>query len=144
MLCFRHKLFILILLNYLSEIRSGKIAIVTGANKGIGLEIARKLGSSGVKTIVACRNPSLGEIAVRELQLGGCNAEFKLLDICDSASISAFRHGHRPILNFKSKVSQLGIKYPANMITLIYWLIMLLLLSKVFLLFSCYLMVTDN
>jgi len=51
-----------------------RVAVVTGANKGIGKEIARKLGSvPNLTTILACRNKALGAAAVKELQAaGGC------------------------------------------------------------------------
>ena len=66
---------------------STKVAIVTGANKGIGFEIARKLCEVGFTTILACRNRELGETAVAAL---GPNAIFMPLDISNDASIEAF------------------------------------------------------
>lgn len=70
---------------------SGKLlAVVTGANKGIGFEIARKLAQSGFKTIVACRNPELGNSAAETLRSEGGDAEFRPLDVSDKESILQF------------------------------------------------------
>ena len=38
-----------------------EIALITGANKGIGYEVARQLGKEGVTVLVGARNPELGE-----------------------------------------------------------------------------------
>jgi len=71
-----------------------KIAIVTGANKGIGLEIARGLAqTAGVHTILACRNTQLGAQAVEELNKDvaeGSTIEQRILDISSSDSIANF------------------------------------------------------
>ena len=68
-----------------------KIAIVTGANKGIGFEIARKLATNGIKTILACRNPELGAKACNDLKVSGLsNVEFRQCDIGNSASVDEF------------------------------------------------------
>jgi carbonyl reductase 1 len=49
---------------------SGRVAVVTGANKGIGFFIALQLGLSGLfsNIILGCRDPSLGSIASTEIQ----------------------------------------------------------------------------
>jgi carbonyl reductase 1 len=72
---------------------SQKVALITGGNKGIGFQIAKKLGASGmnIKTIIGCRSVDLGEAAAKELQSAGCDVVFKKLDICDPASIESVR-----------------------------------------------------
>mmetsp|Transcript_29122 Transcript_29122/g.68134 ORF Transcript_29122/g.68134 Transcript_29122/m.68134 type:complete len:268 (+) Transcript_29122:202-1005(+) len=71
---------------------SAKIAVVTGANKGIGKEVARILGkTAGVHTIMACRNPSLGQAALEELKRDGCDVEMMPLDIDSQSSIDSFK-----------------------------------------------------
>jgi carbonyl reductase 1 len=69
---------------------AGKICIVTGSNKGIGYEIARKLGSAQYKVIVACRDELLGNQAAERFSTMGYDAVFERLDIADTSSIETF------------------------------------------------------
>jgi NAD(P)-dependent dehydrogenase (short-subunit alcohol dehydrogenase family) len=62
-----------------------KIAIVTGANRGIGYEIAKQLAEKDFFVIVAARNEKKGMDAAKKI--GG---EFIPLDVSDEKSISAF------------------------------------------------------
>jgi NAD(P)-dependent dehydrogenase (short-subunit alcohol dehydrogenase family) len=64
-----------------------KIALVTGANKGIGYEIARQLGAKGYHVLVGARKTEAGNLAVASLQKGGASAEFVEIDVSDRASI---------------------------------------------------------
>ena len=66
-----------------------KIALVTGANKGIGLGIARELGKAGFTVLIGARKPSLGEEAATKLQSEGLDALFLPLDIVQQESIKA-------------------------------------------------------
>ena len=68
-----------------------KIALVTGANKGIGLETARQLGAQGMTVLVGARDKARGEEAARTLQNEGADAQFLLLDPTDAASVEAAR-----------------------------------------------------
>mmetsp|Transcript_7937 Transcript_7937/g.24505 ORF Transcript_7937/g.24505 Transcript_7937/m.24505 type:complete len:268 (+) Transcript_7937:70-873(+) len=65
-----------------------RCAIVTGANKGIGLQIAKQLLPSVSLLILACRDAGRGEAAVKAL--GGAPAVFEELDISSESSIDAF------------------------------------------------------
>jgi len=58
----------------------GRIALITGAHKGIGYEVARQLGREGVIALVAARNPELGEAHAAKLRAGGADAHFIELD----------------------------------------------------------------
>ena len=66
---------------------SKKIALITGANKGIGLETARQLGKEGVTIIAAARNKEKGIAATEQLKSDGIDAEFLQLDVDNDADI---------------------------------------------------------
>jgi len=70
----------------------GKIALITGANKGIGKEIARQLGAQGMTVLIGARDTGRGEAAAAELTAGGADAHAVRLDVTDAASIEAAAH----------------------------------------------------
>ena len=66
---------------------SPKTVVVTGANKGIGLEVCRQLARAGHHVILSARSAERGEKAVAELVSEGLKVEFLLLDTADENSI---------------------------------------------------------
>jgi NAD(P)-dependent dehydrogenase (short-subunit alcohol dehydrogenase family) len=66
-----------------------RIALITGANKGIGLEIARQLAEAGVSVIIGARNSERGNEAVKDLSSQGYRATFIKIDLNDEATIAA-------------------------------------------------------
>jgi 2-deoxy-D-gluconate 3-dehydrogenase len=66
----------------------GKVAIVTGGNGGIGLGMARGLASAGARVVVAARNASKSETAVRELKALGSDAFALAVDVADERSVN--------------------------------------------------------
>ena len=64
------------------------VALVTGANKGIGKEIARQLGAQGLTVLVGARDLGRGEEAATELKASGANSHAVRLDVTDEASIA--------------------------------------------------------
>ena len=58
-----------------------KVALITGANKGIGFEVARQLGRAGCTVVIGARNPELGRTAVAKLVDEQIDARFISLDV---------------------------------------------------------------
>jgi NAD(P)-dependent dehydrogenase (short-subunit alcohol dehydrogenase family) len=63
------------------------IALITGANKGIGLETARQLGARGVTVLAGARDEARGLEAERGLRADGADARFVPLDVTDAKSV---------------------------------------------------------
>jgi NAD(P)-dependent dehydrogenase (short-subunit alcohol dehydrogenase family) len=74
---------------------SGRRAVVTGANSGLGLEIAHGLAARGAEVVLACRSTARGEAAARAI--GGrspaARTEVRALDLADLDSVAAFADG---------------------------------------------------
>lgn len=66
------------------------IAVVTGANRGIGFEIVHQLAIQGLTVILTSRDTAVGEEAAKVLQEGGLNVVCHQLDIVDPSSIKSF------------------------------------------------------
>lgn len=66
------------------------IAVVTGANRGIGFEIARQLATHGLTVILTSRDASVGEEATKTLHERGLKVVFHQLDVSDHESINSF------------------------------------------------------
>lgn len=66
-----------------------KVALITGANKGIGLEIARQIGQLGINVLVGARSLSKAEQAVELLRSEGIQAYPLELDVCVDRHIQA-------------------------------------------------------
>src|SRR3982074_3075508 len=98
------------------------IALVTGANKGIGKEISRQLAAKGILVLMGARDYERGEKAVADLRQEGLPVEFIEIDVTSQPSVDhaaaevEHRHGRLEIL-----VNNAGIRsdwYPASEVTL--------------------------
>lgn len=92
-----------------------KTALVTGANKGIGFEVARQLAASGCTVLIGARNQALGEEAAARLAAEGLDVRYIAIDltvpatITDAADGIAADFGHLDIL-----VNNAGIAAPGD------------------------------
>ena len=81
---------------------SGKLAVITGANSGLGLGLTKRLAAAGAEVILAVRNREKGEAAIAEVRETTPDARLELrdLDLTSLASVSALAAsfaGGRPI-----------------------------------------------
>jgi NAD(P)-dependent dehydrogenase (short-subunit alcohol dehydrogenase family) len=72
--------------------QSGRSAVVTGANSGLGLVTARELARAGASVVMACRNLDKGHAAVEEIRTAVPDAQVQLdeLDLASLASVRGF------------------------------------------------------
>jgi NAD(P)-dependent dehydrogenase (short-subunit alcohol dehydrogenase family) len=81
-----------------------KIALITGANRGLGFETARQLSKAGVMSIIGARKPKQGERAAGELREQGFDVGWVALDVTSESSVKEAadqvrtRHGRLDIL----------------------------------------------
>jgi NAD(P)-dependent dehydrogenase (short-subunit alcohol dehydrogenase family) len=69
------------------EHENGRVALVTGANKGIGLAIAQQLAQRGITVLLGARDRDRGEAAAARLRGAGLEAHFVQLDVTDLAGV---------------------------------------------------------
>ena len=80
------------------------IALITGGNRGLGLQTAFELGRKGILTVLGVRDPERGASAVDQLASEGCRAEIVHVDVADPSTFAGVyahleqRHGKLEIL----------------------------------------------
>lgn len=83
---------------------AGRIAVVTGANRGLGFEISRQLGLKGITIIAGTRQGADGARTVERLKDEGINAHSIILDVTEPSTVEALprllnvQFGHIDIL----------------------------------------------
>ncbi len=70
----------------------GRVALITGANKGIGLEIARQLGRQGMTVLLGARDERRGQVAAEKLRADGVDARSIQLDVTSQETIDRAAH----------------------------------------------------
>jgi NAD(P)-dependent dehydrogenase (short-subunit alcohol dehydrogenase family) len=66
-----------------------RVALVTGANRGIGLEIVRQLARLGIVAVIGARDPAKGRAAAEPLSSEGLLTPVVAIDVTDEASVRA-------------------------------------------------------
>jgi NAD(P)-dependent dehydrogenase (short-subunit alcohol dehydrogenase family) len=76
--------------------QSGRTAIVTGANSGLGYATARELARRGAHTVLACRDESRGKAALDRIrhEVPDADVELAPLDLADLASVRSFAEAY--------------------------------------------------
>jgi NAD(P)-dependent dehydrogenase (short-subunit alcohol dehydrogenase family) len=93
---------------------SGRTAIVTGANSGIGWHIARELAAHGARVVLACRDVTRAKQAAERIRNGGppVDVDVELLDLADMSSVRAFAAHWRAPLHLL--VNNAGVMAPPH------------------------------
>ncbi|SEG63907.1 Short-chain dehydrogenase [Nonomuraea solani] len=75
--------------------QSGRVAVVTGANSGIGYVTARELARRGAHVVLACRDPDRAQAALTRMreEAPGARLEVRQVDLADLASVRRFAAG---------------------------------------------------
>lgn len=73
----------------MNQQKAEQVALITGANKGIGFETARQLGEQGITILVGSRNRHQGEQAASALQATGLKAHTLVIDVTNQSTIDA-------------------------------------------------------
>ncbi|MCA0976951.1 SDR family NAD(P)-dependent oxidoreductase [Qipengyuania flava] len=93
---------------------SGKTAIVTGANTGIGLEIARALSRKGARVVLACRDADKANAAIDEISSGPERADLAYLhlDLANIASVRDAAEEARKEERIDLLINNAGVMFP--------------------------------
>jgi len=74
-----------------SDTRPKLVALVTGANRGIGLEVCRRLAAQGLRVVLTGRDATRADDAARALAKDGLDVTSAVLDVADAGTISRLK-----------------------------------------------------
>ena len=100
--------------------QTGRTAVVTGANSGLGLVCARELARAGASVVLACRSAERGTAAVQAISraVPGAQLELASLDLGSLASIEAFAEHFRSTHDgFDLLLNNAGVMAPPRRVT---------------------------
>jgi NAD(P)-dependent dehydrogenase (short-subunit alcohol dehydrogenase family) len=100
--------------------QSGRTAVVTGANSGLGLVTARELARAGATVVMACRNLEKGRAALDEVEraASGTAPELSELDLASLTSVRSFADGfHATHESLDLLVNNAGVMAPPRRLT---------------------------
>ena len=98
------------------DLFQGAITLITGANKGIGYEIARGLGARKIVVLIGARDEARGQAAAAKLKSEGIDAQFVQLDVTNKETILRAarwiedQFGHLDILVNNAGIGEWGFK----------------------------------
>lgn len=98
----------------------GKVAVVTGANSGVGWETAKCLAQASVHVVLACRNRERGRHAVERIQreTPDASSELMLLDLASLAGVASFVAGYRARFDrLDILINNAGVMFPPKSTT---------------------------
>ena len=97
--------------------QSGRVAVVTGANTGLGLETARVLAENGASVVLAVRNLEKGESAAAKIRSTAPDAEVRVQKL-DLASLESVRDAAQELRETYDAIDLLinnaGLMYTSN------------------------------
>ncbi len=100
--------------------QTGRTAVVTGANSGLGLVCARELARAGASVVLACRSAERGAAAVQEISqaVPGAQLELASLDLGSLASVETFAEQFRSTHDgFDLLLNNAGVMAPPRRVT---------------------------
>ena len=103
---------------------TGKVALVTGGNGGIGLGMARGLARAGASVVIAGRNKAKSEDAVRDIETLGAKALAIAVDVTDKASVADMVEAtlkQLGSLDILVNNAGMSVRHPAHMLSLEDW-----------------------
>lgn len=98
--------------------QTGRTALVTGANSGLGYATSLELARHGAQVLLACRNPARADQALQRLRADGADGELVQLDLSSLASVAAAAEDVRSrIASLDLLVLNAGVMAPPRSLT---------------------------